>query len=57
MMLLKQIASVAVLVIGVYMLYTNWGPVSAPMLSGVAFTLLGAMHTHKAFFCCKGMKK
>ena len=52
----KQLASVAVLLIGVYMLYMNWGPLNPPMLSGIAFTLLGAMHTHKVFFCCK-MKK
>lgn len=55
--LLKQLASIAVLLIGLYMMINNWGPVNPPMLSGVAFTLLGAMHTYKVFFCCKNMKK
>ncbi len=57
MLILKKIASIAVLLIGLYMLITYWGAVSPPMLSGVAFTLLGAMQTHKVFVCCKGKSK
>lgn len=56
-MLFKQAASIAVLVIGLYLLFNNWGPVTPPLLSGVAFALLGVMHTHKAFFCCSMKKK
>lgn len=50
---LKKLISIAVLGIGLYMVGSYWGPVSPPLLSGIAFSLLGIMNVHRAFACCK----
>lgn len=34
----------AVMLIGLYMIYLGWGSASAPLLSGVAFVLIGIKH-------------
>ena len=53
MKLVKQLVAVVVLAIGLYMLYMNYGGglTTPPVLSGLAFTLLGGLHTYKAFAC------
>lgn len=57
MKVVKQVISVAVLAIGLYTLYNTWGPVSDAMLTALAITLLGGLHTYKSFMCCSSMKK
>jgi len=44
MNIFKTILGLAVLAIGIYMFATNWGPVSPPFLSGIAFIMLGGLH-------------
>ncbi len=41
---LMQLSSALVLAIGVYMIITSWGGITPPMLSGIAFTLIGIKH-------------
>lgn len=41
---LKMGLNAVTMLIGVYMIYLGWGSISAPLLSGVAFVLIGIGH-------------
>ncbi|MBL7056280.1 hypothetical protein ISS07_05175 [Candidatus Woesearchaeota archaeon] len=41
---MHKVMSGVVVLIGLYMIVTSLGPISPPLLSGIAFVLIGARH-------------